>query len=79
MLPGTKNPDLLEFNFATGAVVRTYDLTAARLKRPSAIVYGPSSVDPDRRSFYIADRGVDNGADPNENDGRIVELGVQAN
>ena len=79
VLPGTKNPDLLEFNFATGAVVRTYDLTAARLKRPSAIVYGPSSVDPDRRSFYIADRGVDNGADPNENDGRIVELGVQAN
>jgi len=79
VLPGTKNPDLLEINFATGSVVRTYDLSMARLKRPSAVVYGPSSVDPSRRSFYIADRGVDNGANPNENDGRIVELGVQAN
>ncbi len=64
VLPGTKNPDLLEINFASGAVVRTYDLSAARLRSPSAIAYGPSSVNPARRSFYIADRGVDNGANP---------------
>jgi hypothetical protein len=76
VLPGTANADILEINFASGALVRRYDLSAARLRRPSAIAYGPSSVNPARRSFYIADRGVDNGANPNENDGRIVEVGI---
>ena len=76
VLPGTSNPDILEINFATGRLVRTYDLSAARLLRPSAIAYGPSSVNPARHSFYIADRGVDNGANPRENDGRIVEVGI---
>ena len=76
VLPGTTNADILEINFSNGALVRRYDLSAARLRSPSAIAYGPSSVNPARRSFYIADRGVDNGANPRENDGRIVEVGV---
>ena len=76
VLPGTTNADILEINFASGALMRTYHLAAASLQRPSAIAYGPSSVNPARRSFYLADRGVDNSANPNENDGRIVEVGV---
>lgn len=76
VLPGTEDPDILEIDFSDGSLIRRYDLSAAHLRNPSSIAYGPSSRDPNRRSFYITDRGVDNGADPNENDGRIVELGV---
>ncbi len=76
VLPGNNNADILEIDFANGSVVRVFDLSTARLQNPSAIAYGPSSVRPTRLSFYITDRGVDNGSDPRENDGRIVELGV---
>ncbi len=78
VLANKKNADILEIDFATGALVRAFDLSLARLHSPSSIAYGPASVDPKKRSFYIADRGVDNGTNPNENDGRIVELGVAA-
>jgi hypothetical protein len=77
VLPATRDPDILEINFSTGALMRRYDLSAAHLLNPSSIAYGPSSRDPSRKSFYITDRGVDNMSDPNENDGRIIELGVR--
>jgi hypothetical protein len=77
VLPATRDPDILVIDFSDGSLVGRYDLSAAHLLNPSSIAYGPSSRDPSRRSFYITDRGVDNGSDPNENDGRIVELGVR--
>jgi hypothetical protein len=76
VLPGTPDPDILEIRFRDGSLVRRYDLSAAHLPSPSSIAYGPSSGDRSKRSFYITDRGIDNAANPNENDGRIVELGV---
>jgi hypothetical protein len=77
VLPATRDPDILMFDFSSGSLIRRFDLSGARLKNPSSIAYGPSSRDPSTLSFYITDRGVDNATDPNENDGRIVELGVR--
>gem|GEM_PF-1206202 len=57
-----------------GVLVQSIDVSAANARRLSGVGYGPSSVDPFARVLYIADRGVDNGSDPNENDGRIYEL-----
>jgi len=76
VLANKKNADIMEIEWAGGSLVRAYDLSLAHLVSPSAIAYGRSSTDRTKRSFYITDRGVDNGGHPLENDGRIVELGV---
>ena len=77
VLPNKKNADILEIEWAGGTLVKAYDLSLAHLVSPSAIAYGPSSANRAKKSFYIADRGLDNtSAHPMENDGRIVELGV---
>jgi hypothetical protein len=44
------------------------------LHSPAGLAWGPASTNPNVRHLYIADRRVDNGADPNENDGRIFEI-----
>ncbi|HEY7525718.1 MAG TPA: hypothetical protein VIA82_02665 [Candidatus Limnocylindria bacterium] len=69
-----KNADILEINPADGTVIRAFDLSTAGVRHPSALAYGPSSISPSQKSFYVADRGVDNAGHPNENDGKIVEL-----
>jgi hypothetical protein len=76
VLPHVQNADILEIDPSDGSLVQAFDLSTARLRSPSAIAYGPSSRDRTQKSFYIADRGVDNNANPLENDGRIVELGI---
>jgi hypothetical protein len=58
----------------TGRLVRRYDLTGLGLRSPAGLALGPSSDDPERRSLFIVDRGVDNAVDPRELDGQLVEL-----
>jgi DNA-binding beta-propeller fold protein YncE len=58
----------------SGDLVRTIDISAAHATKPAGLAYGPGSVNPSAGSIYIAARGVDNGADPNENDGKIFEM-----
>jgi DNA-binding beta-propeller fold protein YncE len=60
----------------SGALVRILDISAAGATKPAGLAYGPGSVDPSVGSLYIAARGVDNGSDPNENDGRIFEMSL---
>ena len=43
---------------------------------PSGVAIAPRSTNPSLWSAYIADRGVDNGVDPNENDGKIFEVAI---
>ncbi len=57
-----------------GRLVRTIDTVGMGLHSPAGLAWGPASTNPNVRHLYIADRGVDNGADPNENDGRIFEI-----
>jgi hypothetical protein len=78
VLGNRRNADILEVNWADGSLVKSFDLSLANLRTPSSIAYGPSSADRTKRSFYVVDRGVDNGVNPNENDGRIIELGVRS-
>ena len=57
-----------------GRLVTTIDTAEIGLHSPSGLALAPASTDPSVYHLYIADRGVDNGADPKENDGRIFEI-----
>ena len=48
-------------------------------KRPAGLVYAPASTNPTANHLYIVNRGVDNGADPNENDGLMYEMSFPDN
>jgi hypothetical protein len=57
-----------------GTVINTIDITFLDSEKAAGIAMGPRSTNPAEMSLYIVDRGVDNGADPKENDGRIFEI-----
>ncbi len=59
-----------------GAVVNTYDLTFLGSIRRSGLAYAPGSQNPAVKNIYMASRGVDNGADPKENDGKVYEISL---
>ncbi|HIK33558.1 MAG TPA: hypothetical protein IGS31_19730 [Oscillatoriales cyanobacterium M4454_W2019_049] len=61
-----------------GTLVRTINISAANPRKPAGLAYGPSSRDPNGKSLYISDRGVDNNTDPNENDGKVYEFLVES-
>lgn len=46
------------------------------IRNPAGLAYAPSSRKGSERSLYIVDRGVDNGFNPKENDGRIYEISL---
>jgi sugar lactone lactonase YvrE len=58
----------------TGALLRTIDVRAAGARKPAGLAYAPASDGSGARSFYVADRAVDNNSDPFEVDGKIFEL-----
>jgi hypothetical protein len=57
-----------------GALVQTIDISAANAIATAGLAYAPGSLNPNVMVIYIADRGVDNGTDPNENDGKVYEM-----
>jgi hypothetical protein len=57
-----------------GALEQTIDISAANAIALAGLAYAPSSLNPNVMVIYIADRGVDNGTDPNENDGKVYEM-----
>jgi hypothetical protein len=59
-----------------GNLVRMIDISAAATIMPGGLAYAPSSVNPSEYNLFIADRGVDNNQDSNENDGRIFEVTI---
>jgi hypothetical protein len=59
----------------TGTLVRTIDLTGVPgLSLVSGVTVAPSSTGSGQLNFWIADRKVDNGPNPNENDGKVYEV-----
>ena len=62
----------------SGTLLRAYDLSfmsgGGNLR--SDVTYAPSSANPAIKNIYIVSRGVDNGADPNENDGKWWEVSI---
>ena len=57
-----------------GVQLQTIDISAANAKNIGGIGFGPGSADPSASRLYLVQRGVDNGSDPNENDGKLWEL-----
>jgi hypothetical protein len=81
------NPDRgtinLVGNYAVKAIVETdfngnlianYDLTSLPTTVRSGLAYGPASNGSGQKHFYLVSRGVDNGTDPDENDGMLFEI-----
>jgi hypothetical protein len=60
----------------TGTLLNSIDISYVPRKAPAGLTLAPRSNDPTMRSVYIVDRGVDNGVDPFENDGRIFEIAI---
>jgi hypothetical protein len=62
----------------TGTLLRAYDLSlmgsADNLR--SDVAFAPGSQNPSVKNIYIVSRGVDNGANSNENDGRVWEINI---
>jgi hypothetical protein len=69
---GTRG-DLAEAT-TSGALVRAIDVTFLDAVALADVALAPSSQNSAAKSLYLADRGVDNGQDPNENDGKIYEI-----
>ena len=57
-----------------GTLIQTINVAAAGARKPAGLAYAPASNGSGAFRFYIADRGVDNDSDPNENDGKIYEM-----
>jgi uncharacterized protein YjiK len=64
----------------TGSLLRAYDLSfmGTRSNLRSDVAYAPGSQNANGRNIYIVSRGVDNGSDPNENDGKVWEVSLIA-
>ncbi len=59
-----------------GAVLNYYDFTSANIMAPAAAAIGFGSQNPSVMNLYVGDRAVDNGQNPNENDGAIYEINI---
>jgi hypothetical protein len=59
-----------------GNLVSVIDISAANSVSPAGLAYGPGSLDPTKKSIYITARGIDNGINPTENDGKIYEMSL---
>ena len=60
----------------TGGLLRWLDTSAAPLDAPAGLAYGPGPAGSTTRRLYVVTRGVDNGSNPNENDGKLFTFAV---
>jgi hypothetical protein len=62
----------------SGTLLRGYNLSFMGVvgNLRSDVSYAPSSLNPALNNIYIVSRGVDNGSDPNENDGKVWEINI---
>lgn len=64
---------IVELSF-TGDFVNAFDLSTLGSIPRSGLAYAPASDGSGKYHFYMVSRGVDNGADPKENDGKLFEI-----
>jgi uncharacterized protein YjiK len=60
----------------TGELVRIIDARVTGLSVLSGMTVAPAVDNAARRDYWIVSRGVDNGANSNENDGKVVEVSI---
>jgi hypothetical protein len=68
--------DMIAEISTTGNIVRLIDISQANPVVPAGLACEPGSLHPSEMNIYIADRGIDNNQDPNENDGKIYEFSI---
>jgi hypothetical protein len=61
-----------------GVLVRIIDARVPGMANLSGLGMAPASENSGRMNYWIVDRAVDNGPDPNENDGKLFELSVES-
>ncbi len=71
---GPNNRKKLVETTLSGTLLQVVDITFLDLRGPSDVSYAPSSFNFNIKTLYISIRGVDNGADPLENDGKVYEI-----
>ena len=70
-------PEDRVFHFTTdGTLLRTIDISASGARTPAGMAYAPGSVDQGQMGLWIVDRWLDNGSNPDENDGQAYEFSV---
>jgi sugar lactone lactonase YvrE len=57
-----------------GRLIRTIDLSAAKVHRAAGIALTPSPTDPGVMHMFIVAKGTDNESDPMENDGKLFRF-----
>lgn len=63
----------------SGQLVQIIDIsTIPGIRNPAGVTLAPASDNSGQMNYWIVDRGRDNSADPNENDGKLYELSVTA-
>ena len=58
----------------SGEVLRYIDISLLNGLFEAGMAYAPGSNNPAENHLYIVARGIDNGQDPNENDGKMYEI-----
>jgi hypothetical protein len=71
---GGQNDDVIQEISTTGTLLQTINISAANAFHIGGIGFGPGSSDPTAKRLYLVQRGVDNGSNRNENDGKLWEL-----
>jgi hypothetical protein len=70
----SRSDDVIARVSRSGDLIETFNLTSLGIRRAAGLALAPASDDPTITDLYVVDRGVDNNADPSEDDGRIFEL-----
>lgn len=59
-----------------GVLLNTIGFSGTNPRHPEDVVMAPSLANPSQSNMYVVARGVDNNSDPNENDGKLIEVSV---
>ena len=77
LLVGNRPTEMIYEVTKAGALVRTIDASGIPgMSVVSGLGWAPASDNSGRTDYWIVDRAVDNGPNPNENDGKIFEISV---
>src|SRR5581483_3300062 len=75
IVSNTNDADLSKVT-TDGQLLDLIDLSFVSPIAIAGIAYAPSSQNPAVNNLYLVDRGIDNGQDPNENDGKLYEISL---
>jgi len=72
---GEPTQELFEVS-VEGDLVQIIDIGQVKPVQPAGVTIAPTSNDPAQKSFYIADRGIDESTNLDQSDGKIYEFAI---